>query len=125
MFCKGNSTAGLGVAGMKCEGKSTFFKGIAVCEGALQNFVKKGFTTPEGKLIKSTKAYGCLGTSVGASFNSSSNTYTDGFTPTAALDVEAALAGDSALASTATGRQLSRVHKICFQYSQGSLVCNT
>ena len=93
VFCKGNSTAGTGVAGLKCEGKSTFFKGIAICEGALQNFVKKGFTTPEGKLIKSTKAYGCLGTSVGASFNSSSNTYTDGFKATDALDMENALAG--------------------------------
>ena len=83
------------MAGLKCEGKSTFFKGIAICEGALQNFVKKGFTTPEGKLIKSTKAYGCLGTSVGASFNSSSNTYTDGFKATDALDMENALAGGS------------------------------
>ena len=83
------------MAGFKCEGKSTFFQRTAICEGALQNFIKKGFKTPEGKLIKSTKAYGCLGTSIGISFNSSSDTaYANGFKPADASAVEAILAGN-------------------------------
>ena len=80
VFCKGNTTTGLGVAGSKCEGKSTLVKGLAVCEGALQNFVKKGFTAPDGKFIKSTRAFGCLGTSIGLSINGSrNNSDTTGF----------------------------------------------
>lgn len=95
VFCTGNSTSGLSVAGLKCEGKSTLFEGTAICEGSLQNFVKKGFKTPEGKFIKSTKAYGCLGTSIGLSFNSSSNSaHAVGFKSADALAVETALAGD-------------------------------
>lgn len=95
VFCTGNSTSGLSVAGLKCEGKSTLFEGTAICEGSLQNFAKKGFKTPEGKFIKSTKAYGCLGTSIGLSFNSSSNSaLAVGFRPADTLTVEAALAGD-------------------------------
>lgn len=96
VFCTGNSTSGLGVAGLKCEGKTTFFERTFICEGALQNFVKKGFKTSDGKFIKSTKAYGCVGTNIGLASNSTStSTHAVGFEPADSLAVEAALAGDS------------------------------
>ena len=94
VFCKGNTTTGLGVAGSKCEGKSTFFEGIAICEGALQNFAQKKFTTPDGKFVKSTRAFGCLGTSIGLSSNTSSNqSDTEGFSAADALVLDSVLAG--------------------------------
>lgn len=94
VFCTGNSTSGLSVAGLKCEGKTTFFERTFICEGALQNFVKKGFKTSDGKFVKSTKAYGCVGTNIGLASNSTS-THAVGFKPADAFAVETALAGDS------------------------------
>ena len=102
MFCKGNVTDGFGVFGAKCEGKSTMFaesKKIGICEGAFQSFGKKGFKTPGGKFIKSTKAYGCLGTAISVSSNSSNSIgnqaglMTDGFRPEDAVAVDMALEG--------------------------------
>lgn len=102
MFCKGNVTDGFGVFGAKCEGKSTMFaesKKIGICEGAFQSFGKKGFKTPSGKFIKSTKAYGCLGTAISVNSNSSNSIgnqaglMTDGFRPEDAVAVDMALEG--------------------------------
>ncbi len=102
MFCKGNVTDGFGVFGAKCEGKSTMFaesKKIGICEGAFQSFGKKGFKTPSGKFIKSTKAYGCLGTAISVNSNSSNSIgnqaglMTDGFRPEDVVAVDMALEG--------------------------------
>lgn len=94
VFCRGNTTTGLGVTGSKCEGKTTFVEDVVICEGALQNFAKKGFTAPDGKFIKSTKAFGCLGTSIGI-FNhgSRNNSESLGFNSAESSAVDAVLAG--------------------------------
>lgn len=68
VFCKGNTTNGFGVFAVKCEGKITTFansKTVSICEGAFSSFVDKGFKGPDGKFVKTTGAYGCLGTSIG------------------------------------------------------------
>ena len=69
IFCKGNSTNGAGAFGAKCEGSFTAFRGdnqtASICEGAFQSFAIKGFKAPDGKFVKSTRAYGCLGSSIG------------------------------------------------------------
>lgn len=106
VFCKGNVTDGFGVFGAKCEGKSTMFaesKKIGICEGAFQSFGKKGFKTSSGKFIKSTKAYGCLGTAISVNSNSSNSIsnpaglMTDGFRPEDAVAVDMALEGEDSV----------------------------
>ncbi len=102
VFCKSNTTEGFGVFGAKCEGKSTMLsesKTISICEGAFQSFGKKGFKTSEGKFIKSTKAYGCLGTAIAVKSNSSNSIgsqnswVTEDFQQEDASVIESTLAG--------------------------------
>lgn len=68
IFCKGNGTNDAGVFGAQCEGKITTLRSnqtLSICEGAFQSFASKGFKAPDGKFIRASRAYGCLGTSVG------------------------------------------------------------
>lgn len=71
IFCRGNSTNSTndaGAFGAQCEGKITTFRSnqtVSICEGAFQSFASKGFKAPDGKFVRASRAYGCLGTSVG------------------------------------------------------------